>query len=44
MDGAQDFEAISREETRPADWPGTRYEAKAIREGRRPLYWVFRRR
>ncbi|WAP71181.1 tRNA (guanine(46)-N(7))-methyltransferase TrmB [Jiella pelagia] len=35
---------------RPADWhepfegwPGTRYEAKAIREGRRPAYLTFRR-
>lgn len=27
-----------------ADWPGTRYEAKAIREGRRGSYLVFRRR
>jgi tRNA (guanine-N7-)-methyltransferase len=25
------------------DWPGTRYEAKALREGRRPSYLVFRR-
>lgn len=24
-------------------WPGTRYEAKAIREGRAPCYMVFRR-
>jgi tRNA (guanine-N7-)-methyltransferase len=24
-------------------WPGTRYEAKAIREGRRPAYLAFRR-
>jgi tRNA (guanine-N7-)-methyltransferase len=35
---------------RPADWltpfpgwPGTRYEAKALREGRRPAYLTFRR-
>ena len=35
---------------RPADWrapwpgwPGTRYEAKALREGRRPCYLTFRR-
>ena len=28
---------------RPPDWPGTRYEAKALREGRRPAYLVFRR-
>jgi len=27
----------------PADWPGTRYEAKAIREGRIPVYLRYRR-
>jgi len=25
------------------DWPGTRYEAKAVREGRAPMYLTFRR-
>jgi tRNA (guanine-N7-)-methyltransferase len=25
-------------------WPGTRYEAKAVREGRPPAYICFRRR
>jgi tRNA (guanine-N7-)-methyltransferase len=30
-------------EARPAGWPGTRYEAKALREGRRPLYWTLTR-
>ncbi len=29
---------------RPADWPETRYEAKAAREGRPPAYLIFRRR
>lgn len=29
---------------RPDDWPQTRYEAKAVREGREPCYLVFRRR
>jgi tRNA (guanine-N7-)-methyltransferase len=29
---------------RPADWPQTRYEAKAIREGRRPAYLIFHRK
>lgn len=29
---------------RPAGWPPTRYEAKALREGRAPLYWSFTRR
>jgi tRNA (guanine-N7-)-methyltransferase len=27
-----------------ADWPGTRYEAKALLEGRRPVYLTFIRR
>ena len=26
------------------DWPGTRYEAKALRAGRTPCYLTFRRR
>lgn len=30
--------------TRPEDWPQTRYEAKSIREGRRPAYLIFRRK
>jgi len=29
--------------TRPPDWPGTRYEEKAIRDGRRPVYLRYRR-
>ena len=29
---------------RPPDWPPTRYEAKALRAGRRPLYWEVARR
>ncbi len=29
---------------RPEDWPQTRYEAKAIREGRTCAYLIFRRR
>jgi tRNA (guanine-N7-)-methyltransferase len=28
---------------RPADWPETRYERKALREGRKPYYFRFRR-
>lgn len=30
--------------TPPADWPGARYEAKAIRAGRKPHYLLFRRK
>lgn len=29
---------------RPADWPETRYERKALSEGRRPVYLTWRRR
>ncbi len=29
---------------RPADWPATRYEEKALAAGRRPVYLRFRRR
>jgi tRNA (guanine-N7-)-methyltransferase len=29
---------------RPADWPATRYEAKALAAGRRPVYLCYRRR
>ncbi len=29
---------------RPEDWPQTRYDAKALREGRAPAYLIFRRR
>lgn len=29
---------------RPPDWPPTRYEAKAVAEGRRPIYLTFLRR
>jgi tRNA (guanine-N7-)-methyltransferase len=32
------------EHARPPGWPGTRYEAKALREGRSPIYWTFARR
>lgn len=30
--------------TRPPDWPPTRYEGKAVREGRAPVFLRFRRR
>ena len=43
MGAATDFALLSRVTQRPADWPGTRYEAKALREGRSPIYWIFRR-
>jgi len=30
--------------TRPPDWPPTRYEEKAVEQGRRPIYLRYRRR
>ena len=29
---------------RPTDWPPTRYEAKAVKAGRKPVYLRLRRR
>jgi tRNA (guanine-N7-)-methyltransferase len=38
------FEAPPPATLRPAGWPPTRYEAKALRAGRGPLYWSLTRR
>ena len=38
------FDLGEPETARPEGWPPTRYEAKALRAGRQPLYWLFRRR
>lgn len=38
------FDAPPPDATRPAGWPATRYEAKALAAGRAPLYWRFTRR
>ena len=37
------FESAAPVMTRPAGWKPTRYEAKALRAGRQPQYWLFRR-
>ncbi|HZH46765.1 MAG TPA: tRNA (guanine(46)-N(7))-methyltransferase TrmB [Roseococcus sp.] len=37
------FTLSSFAEMRPEGWPPTRYEAKALREGRRPMYWEWQR-
>jgi tRNA (guanine-N7-)-methyltransferase len=37
------FDPSSPATERPEGWPPTRYEAKALREGRRPLYWAMTR-
>ena len=34
-----DFRIVAMTDTRPEGWPGTRYEAKAVREGRHPRWW-----
>jgi tRNA (guanine-N7-)-methyltransferase len=44
LGGAADFETPPPAAARPEAWPPTRYEAKALREGRTPLYWSVRRR
>jgi tRNA (guanine-N7-)-methyltransferase len=38
------FDAPPPARERPPGWPATRYEAKALREGRLPCYWTFTRR
>ena len=38
------FDAPAPARQRPTAWPPTRYEAKALRSGRVPLYWTFTRR
>ncbi len=40
----ESFWPASPATVRPPDWPQTRYEAKAEREGRAVFYWVFVRR
>jgi tRNA (guanine-N7-)-methyltransferase len=44
MQGQTLFEVDPPVAERPEGWPPTRYEAKALRAGRVPRYWVFRRR
>lgn len=45
MKGAADFIAGADDPAiRPAGWPETRYEAKALREGRAPIYLQYVRR
>jgi tRNA (guanine-N7-)-methyltransferase len=36
--------AVQRVQKRPAGWPSTRYESKAIQAGRQPIYWSLTRR
>jgi tRNA (guanine-N7-)-methyltransferase len=45
MAGRADFADITGDDPakKPEDWPATRYEAKARREGREPIFLSFRR-
>lgn len=43
MGGQGLFTAPAPSTQRPVGWPPTRYEAKALRAGRTPLYWTFTR-
>ena len=38
------FERLSDDTVRPVDWPPTRYEQKALRQGRQPGYFRYSRR
>ncbi|MBU6498823.1 MAG: tRNA (guanosine(46)-N7)-methyltransferase TrmB [Rhodospirillales bacterium] len=42
--GQDAFDAPAPAAARPQAWPPTRYEAKALAAGRRPLYWSLTRR
>jgi tRNA (guanine-N7-)-methyltransferase len=42
--GAQEVFTVTLVSERPAGWPPTRYEAKAIAAGRQPLYWSLVRK
>lgn len=42
--GQDAFDVPEPATERPEGWSPTRYEAKALREGRRPLYWTLTRR
>ena len=44
MAGPAAFQPASPAPVRPPGWWPTRYEAKALAAGRRPLYWSFLRR
>jgi len=45
MAASRDFaDATTDRHARPADWPPTRYEAKALREGRKPIYLRYIRK
>lgn len=48
MQQSADFEWIAESaadwDRRPADWPATRYEQKAVREGRKSVYYRFIRK
>ena len=45
MAGRKDFTDITGDDPsrKPEDWPATRYEAKALREGRAPIFLSYQR-
>ncbi len=45
MAARKDFEDVTGEDPgkKPEDWPATRYEAKALREGRTPIFLSYQR-
>jgi tRNA (guanine-N7-)-methyltransferase len=43
VDAAPEFELLRHGDTPPPDWVETRYEQKAIKAGRKPVYMTYRR-
>lgn len=43
LDAAKDFKPTHHSEQSPADWVSTRYEEKALKAGRNPLYFDYKR-
>lgn len=37
------FEKILQTDQRPVSWPSTRYEQKAYKAGRKPIFWIFKK-
>ena len=41
MENQPYFKNILQTDKRPKNWPSTRYEQKAYKAGRYPIFWIF---
>jgi len=41
MENQPYFKKIMQTNKRPENWPSTRYEQKAYKAGRSPIFWIF---